>query len=92
MTSGRARLADVELVFASVAADPVCPLAFINEIAVAIALSEFRVALRGRSEPRGFRSNYEQECHQRRKPGDSSQALRLATRVIQANHCNCRSG
>jgi hypothetical protein len=67
INSDRTGLANVEFVFAPVAADPVCTLAFVNKIAVAIALSEFRIALRGRSASCGSRCNDEQECQQRRK-------------------------
>ncbi|MGA8177431.1 MAG: hypothetical protein WB839_22270, partial [Pseudolabrys sp.] len=51
--------ADVKTVFAAIAAGPVGALAFINQIAVAIALSEFRIALRRCSEPGGFHRNNE---------------------------------
>lgn len=46
------RLADVEIVLAAVATGATGPAAFIDEIAMTVALSQFGVALRGGG-PRG---------------------------------------
>ena len=44
------RLADVEIVFAAVATGALGPAAFIHEIAIAVALPQFRIAFRRGSE------------------------------------------
>ena len=45
-------LADVEIVFAAVAAGAVGPAAFIDEIAMTVALSQFGIAFRRCGQPR----------------------------------------
>lgn len=46
------RLADVEIVLAAVAAGAIGPAAFIDEIAMTVALSQFRIAFRGSGQRR----------------------------------------
>ena len=50
------RLAGVEIVLAAVAAGAIGPAAFIDEIAMTIALSQFRIAFRGSGQPRMSRN------------------------------------